>query len=40
MLDASDIAKLYVALPGELFMRALYFSVLPLLSCNIIASEF
>ncbi|THD23443.1 Amino acid transporter [Fasciola hepatica] len=39
MFHAAEIVKLYIALPGELFMRALYFSVLPLLSCNIIASE-
>ncbi|TPP57903.1 Amino acid transporter [Fasciola gigantica] len=37
MFHAAEIVKLYIALPGELFMRALYFSVLPLLSCNIIA---
>ncbi|KAF6768694.1 hypothetical protein AHF37_11575 [Paragonimus kellicotti] len=37
VFHAPDIAILYVGLPGELFMRALNFSVIPLLACNIVA---
>ncbi|KAF7232919.1 hypothetical protein EG68_11199 [Paragonimus skrjabini miyazakii] len=37
VFHAPDVAILYVGLPGELFMRALNFSVIPLLACNIVA---